>query len=212
MTGRIKGPSRGKKEPKGDYEVGYAKPPKRTQFQQGNQFGKQGGRPKGRRNDMTMVRKILSMRIEQLAGRDISKLTVMEGLLLKQVQRAIANGGSAFEAIIKLAMQAGLLQPEPADLPEEELSPHEIATIEDFIASLEAGGHPALSGGRPGRADEDASEEMAASPSAAPVEQAAPAPARRPAPPIVTIVPGRPTVRRVNFAAGAAHIRGEATA
>jgi hypothetical protein len=39
--------SKSKKAPKGDYAVGYARPPKANQFQPG-QSGNRGGRPRGR--------------------------------------------------------------------------------------------------------------------------------------------------------------------
>lgn len=172
---KLKGPKRTKQQPRGDYPVGYAKPPDHTRFKPGNEIGRKGGRPKGGRNDMTSARKLLRMPLKKLAQIDMSRLSVLEASVVKLAQQALKGSVRAIVEIRRLAFEVGALQFDPPELVQDELLEHEEATIADFMASLFAAGHPLLTGKLPDPADAD------------------------PAP--VTRVPGRPTVRRVNFGA-----------
>jgi hypothetical protein len=51
-----------KKLPKGDYDVGYGKPPPHTQFQKGVS-GNPRGRPKGSKNLKTLARKVMNTKV-----------------------------------------------------------------------------------------------------------------------------------------------------
>lgn len=187
---KLKGPKRTKQEPRGDYPVGYAKPPDHTRFKPGNEIGRKGGRPKGGRDDMTSTRKLLRMPLKKLAQIDMSKLSVVDASIVKLAQQALNGNVRAFVEMRRLAFEAGVLQFNPPALVQDELLEHEDATIADFMASLFAAGHPLLTGKSPDPVDARSTKDQT------PFHRAPPA---GPAP--VTLVPGRPTVRRVNFGA-----------
>ncbi len=172
---KLKGPKRTKQEPRGDYAVGYAKPPDHTRFKPGNEIGRKGGRPKGGRNGMASTRKLLRMPLKKLAQIDMSRLSVVEATIVKLAQQVLNSNVRAIVEMRRLAFEAGVLQFDPPEPVQDELLEHEEATIADFMASLAAAGHPLLTGKLPDPVD------------------AGPA--------LVTLVPGRPTVRRINFGA-----------
>lgn len=63
-------------------EVGYGKPPQQNQFRPG-QSGNSRGRPKGAKNESTILREIFARKIENRSGGRARKITVLEGILLR---------------------------------------------------------------------------------------------------------------------------------
>lgn len=83
------------------YAVGYKKPPEATRFKPG-QSGNKKGRPKGARNQSTIVDKILDEPIavtEKGKHRNISR---REAMYKQQVNKALGGDSKAFQAIQKL--------------------------------------------------------------------------------------------------------------
>jgi hypothetical protein len=95
-----------------NYEVGFGKPPKATQFVKG-QSGNPNGRPKGSFNLSTLLEKALQERVvvqEHGQKRSISKLEVM----VKQVVNKAAGGDQrAFQQVI--ALMARSLEPDSSE-------------------------------------------------------------------------------------------------
>ncbi len=76
----------------GNYEVGYGKPPSPTRFQKGRS-GNPKGRPHGSRNSGTLLREILSERVEVRENGRVRTVTKKE-LILRYVVNKAATGDS----------------------------------------------------------------------------------------------------------------------
>ena len=65
-----------------DYDIGYGKPPKHTQFSKG-QSGNPNGRPKGSRNFKTDVKAALQMPVQINSGGRQRKVSSQEAAILR---------------------------------------------------------------------------------------------------------------------------------
>ena len=79
-----------KAAPTGDYAVGKNKPPVHSRFPPGRS-GNPGGRKKGTRNFKTILWDILHSQIDATRDGQRVKLSVVEGIVLKQAQDALAG-------------------------------------------------------------------------------------------------------------------------
>lgn len=76
-----------KAKPAGDYEVGYKKPPKHSQFQKGHS-GNGAGRPKGALGVSTLVRQIADQEIEGTANGKLVRRSKLELAVEKNFKKA----------------------------------------------------------------------------------------------------------------------------
>ena len=84
------------KKKDGNYEIGYGKPPRKTQFQKGKS-GNPRGRPRGSRNSSTLMKKALSDKVavrENGRTRTISKL---QAIITQTVNKAATGDHRARE-------------------------------------------------------------------------------------------------------------------
>lgn len=92
-----------------DYEVGYKKPPKHTQFKKG-QSGNKKGRPKGTKN---LVQHLKSIFDEKISVRDsagnVRIMSKSEAMLQNLMNNAMAGDPKAITAIINITKSMGLL-------------------------------------------------------------------------------------------------------
>lgn len=88
-----------------DYDVGYGKPPKRTQFQPG-QSGNPRGRPKRSKGLNTIIREQLLLPIPIQTPGGTKRVTKMEALVLKGVERAAKGEFRALKMIVDLYSKA----------------------------------------------------------------------------------------------------------
>ena len=65
-----------------DSDAGYGRPPRAHQFKPG-QSGNPRGRPKGAKNESTILREIFGRKIESRTGGQSRKITILEGILLR---------------------------------------------------------------------------------------------------------------------------------
>jgi hypothetical protein len=79
----------------GDYEVGYGRPPKKHQFKPGRS-GNPKGRPKGSKNEETILNNLLNRQIEvrEAIGRS-RKITVLEAMIMKFIDEALRGNPKA---------------------------------------------------------------------------------------------------------------------
>lgn len=106
-----------------DYDVGYGKPPKRTQFKSG-QSGNPRGRPKKSKGLNTIIREQLLAPIPIQTSAGTKRVTKMEALVLKGVERAVKGDFRALKMLIDLYSKAvpDLQSTEPGAATTEELS------------------------------------------------------------------------------------------
>lgn len=88
-----------------EYEVGYRKPPKQTQFKKGNKSGK--GRPKGSQNLSTLVRKAFEVKVPAKINGEQTKMTKVELSLHQLANKAIAGDLKAIAKVLELYQQHG---------------------------------------------------------------------------------------------------------
>jgi hypothetical protein len=68
--------------------VGYGRPPRQHQFKPG-QSGNKRGRPKGSKNEATIISELLNRRIDIRQNGSVRKITLLEGILLKFAEDAL---------------------------------------------------------------------------------------------------------------------------
>ena len=84
-----------------DYEVGYKKPPKETQFQPG-QSGNPNGRPKGAKNLKTDLAEELQERIALREGGERQTVSKQRAMLKRLMERALHGDTKAASLIINM--------------------------------------------------------------------------------------------------------------
>ena len=75
------------------YEVGYGRPPIKHQFQPKNKMGK--GRPKGRKNEATIINEVLQRRITLTENGKPSRVTWEEAMWTQQGRQAVRGDHKA---------------------------------------------------------------------------------------------------------------------
>lgn len=105
-------------EKQGKYEVGYGKPPRRTRFPKG-QSGNPKGRPRGSRSSATLLREILSERVEVRENGRIRTVTKKELILRYAVNKAATGDSRARDFLLN---RTPWLQKEFAELKRSHIS------------------------------------------------------------------------------------------
>lgn len=108
---------------KDDVEVGYGRPPKRTQFKKG-QSGNPKGRPKGARSLKTIVEQQLNEVVSYKENGRSTKATSLELMVRQLRQKAMAGNVQAWDRISRLILQH--LEPQDEHGVDEKLTPREI--------------------------------------------------------------------------------------
>lgn len=109
-----------------DYEVGYRKPPRSSQFQPG-QSGNPRGRPKVAKGLMTLVRETMTAQITVRTARGDTKMSRIEVVLQKMVELAMKGDQRALKQLISLYGSAvPEAEPRVAD-----------AALNEFISTLD---------------------------------------------------------------------------
>jgi hypothetical protein len=84
-----------------NYEVGYGRPPRQTQFRKG-QSGNPNGRPKGSKNLKTIVEEVFNSRIQVRQGGKVRTMTKMEAIVEKMFEGALKGDSKARAETIRL--------------------------------------------------------------------------------------------------------------
>jgi hypothetical protein len=90
------------------YLIGRGKPPVASRFKPG-ESGNPKGRPKGSKNFRTLIRRAMTAPISIQEGSRTRRVSKLEAVVLRQVQSALKGDDRAAMAVIKMAMQFGLL-------------------------------------------------------------------------------------------------------
>ena len=107
------------KSAQGRYEVGYGKPPKKSQFKPG-QSGNPKGRPKGAKNEATILESILNRKLAIREAGRARNISVLEAMLLKFTEDALK--GNTKSAAFLLNRYRGFDSPEtnPSELDQDD--------------------------------------------------------------------------------------------
>lgn len=93
-------------------KVGYKNPPKHTQFKPG-QSGNKKGRPKGSKNMVTTLDKILNEKVSLREGNRVRRVTKAEAMTLTTVNKAMNGNQKAVSTVILMAKLAGYFEVTP---------------------------------------------------------------------------------------------------
>lgn len=85
-----------------NYEIGYQKPPKHSQFKPG-QSGNPNGRPKGCNNLKTDVLEVLRMTINVMDNGNSKKINAQKAALLKLIEGALKGDTRKLDKLLKLS-------------------------------------------------------------------------------------------------------------
>lgn len=130
---------------RGEYKVGYRKPPPQHRFKRGNNANPRG-RKKGTRNRKLVIQEVLFELVTVREGGEVRQMPALEALLKKLLAKGLGGDAKATLAIIGLAQREGLLTPEQ-EQEVENLSESDRATMEDYRRRQEAALRKQLSEG-----------------------------------------------------------------
>jgi uncharacterized protein DUF5681 len=113
-------------------EVGYGRPPVEHQFKPG-QSGNKRGRPKGAKNEATILNELLSRKININQNGKTRRISVLEGMFLKFAEDALrGNPKSAAFLLSRKQLIESIEQPAAAAL-----DPDEQKILDAFIQEIE---------------------------------------------------------------------------
>jgi hypothetical protein len=119
-----------------DYEVGFARPPKRTRFTPGRS-GNPKGRPKGSQNLTTVVAKLAREPMTVKEGGRPRRMSRFAALQLTIWAAAYKGNAKAWAQIHQSVRDAGLLRGEPENI-SSPITADDEAIVGDFLKKLGA--------------------------------------------------------------------------
>jgi hypothetical protein len=120
------------KQPTPESDVGYGRPPRAHQFKPG-QTGNPKGRPKGAKNESTILREIFERRIDSRSGGRVRKITILEGILLRITEDSLK--GNTKSAAFLLNRYAVMVS---GELQRHDISDDDREVLEAFAQRIEA--------------------------------------------------------------------------
>ena len=117
--------------PRKSDSVGYGKPPSEHTWKTG-QSGNPNGRPKGSKNESTILREIFQRKIESRSERGTKKITILEGILLRITEDSLK--GNTKSATFLLNRYAALVS---GELQRQDLSEDDREVLEAFAKRIE---------------------------------------------------------------------------
>ena len=99
-------------------EVGYRRPPQAHQFKPG-QSGNLRGRPKGAKNEATILRELLNRKIDVRRGRRMRRITILEAILLQFVEDALKGNSKSAGFLLNRYAATQVSDAQPSDDPNE---------------------------------------------------------------------------------------------
>jgi hypothetical protein len=116
-----------KKAPKGDYAVGYARPPKANQFQPG-QSGNAAGRPRGRPSLDELLLEEAARLVKLQVGDKVTHMDRDRALMRKLFDMALQGKVPAIQLVLARLAQAQAALSAKAE-PQAEMTEAEIALV-----------------------------------------------------------------------------------
>jgi Family of unknown function (DUF5681) len=121
-----------------DLAVGYGRPPVANRFKPGTS-GNLRGRPKGAKNLTTLIKEAMIATIPIQEGEKTRRVTRLEGVVLRQIQSALKGNDKSAMAVLKMALQLGLLQ-DSSDSGEISLGREDERILNELLARSRGGG------------------------------------------------------------------------
>lgn len=118
-----------------DYEVGFKKPPKHTQFKPG-QSGNPAGRPKGTKNLATDLAEELSQQIVVLEGGQQIQVSKQRAMVKSLLAKAMKGDTQAAGVLIKLVSE--IERSKGNEVTPEKISSDDQAILDAFIKSIQS--------------------------------------------------------------------------
>ena len=118
--------------------VGYGRPPVASQFKPGTS-GNLKGRPKGAKNLKSLIREAMIASIPIQEGEKTRRVTRLEGVVLRQIQSALKGNDKSAMAVLKMALQLGLLQ-DSSDSGEISLGREDERILNELLTRSRRGG------------------------------------------------------------------------
>ena len=115
-----------------EYDVGYRKPPKHKQFKPG-QTGNPRGRPKGSKNESTILHELLHRKIKIQDGGQSRRVTILEAILTRFAHDSLK--GDPKSARFLLGRYGALVS---GEIQQAELTGDDQAVLEAFVTRLTA--------------------------------------------------------------------------
>jgi hypothetical protein len=112
------------------YEVGYGRPPTHTRFRPG-QSGNPKGRPKGAKNETTILYEIMNRPIEIREAGKARKISVLAAILLKFAESALKGDPKSAAFLLNRYGLAERKAPEPEGLDQDDRE-----LLDSYVQSL----------------------------------------------------------------------------
>src|SRR5262249_29705468 len=119
---------------KGDYAIGYGRPPARTRFKPGKS-GNPNGRPAGRPHAKTTVARVISEKVSVREGQKTRHMTKLEAMVQAHALKAIKGDARSASIVIGLIARMGLLG-EQEDETLAALPQDDAAIVDDFLRRI----------------------------------------------------------------------------
>ena len=88
-------------EPRGDYDVGFGRPPKEHQFKPG-QSGNPKGRPRRATRRKPVLQRLFENRVKITRNGKVETVSAEEAVLLKLLEKAIKGDARAIDQVLRL--------------------------------------------------------------------------------------------------------------
>lgn len=112
------------------YAVGYGRPPREHQFQDGNTASR--GRKTGSRDKKLVIQHILFEPIKVKEGEKVKKMPALEAIIRQTCNKALKGDHKAALTIIGMAQKEGLITPQQNEDLEENMSGADKEILADF--------------------------------------------------------------------------------
>ena len=113
-------------------DVGYGNPPRNHQFKPG-QSGNPKGRPKGAKNEATILYELLHRKISIRESGKTRKITILEAILMRHTEKSVGGDIKSATFILNRYGASAAGEPQRSEFPDID---HEI--LEDFARRLMA--------------------------------------------------------------------------
>jgi Family of unknown function (DUF5681) len=124
-----------KKQLRGNYDIGYCKPPLAHRFKHGNKANPKG-RGKGSKSRKIVIQDVMFEPVTVREGERTKQMSALEAVLKKTLSKALAGDNKAALTIIGIAQKEGILTP-AQEQAVDDLSETDLAIMQDVKRRLE---------------------------------------------------------------------------